>query len=132
MQRKLIAKLLSANSSTLRLPKRYSYCILRERLHPSCSTLLNEHARIFIDETQCSVVQVLTDPDKRRQYDQGVDPLDPEAQAQQGGGNPFQGGNFQFVFPGGFNPFGGGGGGGGGGGFNPFGGGGGFKFHFGG
>lgn len=59
--------------------------------------------------------EVLTDPEKRKMFDNGEDPLDPEA--QQGHGNPFHG----------FNPFGGGG--------NPFGGGGGdgpfqFKFHF--
>lgn len=54
--------------------------------------------------------EVLTDPDKRNQFDNGDDPLDP--QSQNGGG-------------GGFNPFGQG--------FNPFGGGGqgfNFKFHF--
>jgi len=64
--------------------------------------------------------EVLTDEEKRSQFDAGVDPLDPEAQQGGGGGgggfNPFQGG-----FPGGgFGGFGGSGGGGGGG----------FKFHF--
>ncbi|XP_050417587.1 dnaJ homolog subfamily C member 3 [Patella vulgata] len=49
--------------------------------------------------------EVLTDPEKRRQFDQGEDPLDPEEQ-NRGGGNPFQHG------------------------FNPFGSGGSFKFHF--
>lgn len=55
--------------------------------------------------------EVLTDPDKRNQFDNGEDPLDPEN--QQGGGHGFN------PFGQGFNPFGGGGGGG----FN-------FKFHF--
>jgi len=56
--------------------------------------------------------EVLTDEEKRSQFDAGVDPLDPEAQQEGagGGGNPFYGG-----FP---HGFGGGGGGGG------------FKFHF--
>lgn len=53
--------------------------------------------------------EVLTDETKRRQYDNGQDPLDPESQ-QGGGGNPFGQG---------FDPFRQGGGGG----FN-------FKFHF--
>jgi len=57
----------------------------------------------FIDIA--SAKEVLTDPEKRKQFDSGVDPLDPEA--QQGGGGRR-------------------------GGFNPFGGGGGFEFHFGG
>ena len=61
--------------------------------------------------------EVLTDPEKRKQFDSGVDPLDPEAQKQQG--NPFGEG---------FHPFAGGFGGG-----SPFGGSGGqrFTFHFG-
>lgn len=51
------------------------------------------------------LAQVLTDPEKRAQFDAGVDPLDPEA--QRGGGGPFnnpfhhyqQGGSpFQFKF----------------------------------
>ena len=41
----------------------------------------------------------------RQKYDQGEDPLDPEA--QQGGGHPFRHGGQQFHFHGG-NPFGGG------------------------
>ncbi|VDP09875.1 unnamed protein product [Soboliphyme baturini] len=43
--------------------------------------------------------EVLTDPNKRQQFDSGIDPLDPEMQQQQHGGHPFYG--FQ-----GFNPFG--------------------------
>jgi DnaJ family protein C protein 3 len=56
-----------------------------------------------------SAKEVLTDPEKRRQFDQGIDPLDAQEQSQRNqqqqhhGFNPFQG-------------FGGGGGGGGGGG----------------
>lgn len=56
----------------------------------------------FIDVAAAK--EVLTDPEKRRQFDSGEDPLDPEAN-QQGfrGGNPFhhfhQGGSpFQFKF----------------------------------
>jgi len=63
----------------------------------------------FIDIA--SAKEVLTDPEKRKQFDSGVDPLDPEA--QQGGGgrrhhgfNPFGGGGFEFHFGGGgFNGF---------------------------
>jgi len=54
--------------------------------------------------------EVLHDDEKRQQYDNGQDPLDPEAQQGGGGG-------------GGFNPFGQG--------FNPFGDGAHFEFHFG-
>ena len=52
--------------------------------------------------------EVLSDPEKRQQFDNGEDPLDPEEQSRQGGqGHPFghggfpfnfQGGNFQFKF----------------------------------
>jgi len=49
--------------------------------------------------------EVLTDEEMRQKYDQGEDPLDPEA--QQGGGHPFRHGGQQFHFHGG-NPFGGG------------------------
>lgn len=57
--------------------------------------------------------EVLSDPEKRKQFDNGVDPLDPEAQSGGGGGrgqgfNPFGGGGFTFHF------------GGGGGGFHDF------------
>merc|ERR1712055_151937 len=48
--------------------------------------------------------EVLTDEEMRQKYDQGEDPLDPEA--QQGGGHPFRHGGQQFHFHGG-NPFGG-------------------------
>ena len=72
--------------------------------------------------------EVLTDEEKRSQFDGGMDPLDPEAQGggggRGGGFNPFQNGGF-----GGF-PGGGGFGGGGFGGFPGGDGGGGFKFHF--
>jgi len=54
--------------------------------------------------------EVLTDDEKRQQYDNGQDPLDPEAQQGGGGGGR------------GFNPFGEG--------FNPFGEGAHFEFHF--
>merc|ERR1719374_242224 len=54
--------------------------------------------------------EVLTDDEKRQQYDNGQDPLDPEAQQGGGGGGR------------GFNPFGEG--------FNPFGDGAHFEFHF--
>jgi len=60
--------------------------------------------------------EVLSDPEMRKQFDQGVDPLDAEQQAEENR-NPFGGG---------FNPFGGGGGFK----FHQGGGGGGFKFHF--
>merc|ERR1739838_274892 len=63
-----------------------------------------KNEKIFIDIA--SAKEVLTDPEMRKKFDAGIDPLDPEAQNQgQGRG-------------GGFNPFGQGGGG--------------FKFHFGG
>ncbi|XP_069105211.1 dnaJ homolog subfamily C member 3-like [Argopecten irradians] len=63
--------------------------------------------KMFVDIAAAK--EVLTDPDKRQQFDNGEDPLDPEQQ-QQGGGHHWHQG---------FNPFGSGGGGG----FN-------FKFHF--
>lgn len=67
-----------------------------------------KHAeKVFMDIAAAK--EVLTDPEKRQQFDNGEDPLDPEQQ-QGGHGNPF----FH-----GFNPFGGGGNQG----FN-------FKFHF--
>lgn len=56
----------------------------------------------FIDVAAAK--EVLTDPEKRRQFDQGEDPLDPEANANGfRNGNPFhqfhQGGSpFQFKF----------------------------------
>ena len=56
--------------------------------------------------------EVLSDEEKRSQFDAGSDPLDPEA--QQGGGGGGGGGGFHHPFQGGF---GGGGGGGSGGGF---------------
>ncbi|XP_022098739.1 dnaJ homolog subfamily C member 3-like [Acanthaster planci] len=66
-------------------------------------------SKMFMDIAAAK--EVLTDPEKRQQFDQGEDPLDPEEQQKrnQHWGNPFGGG---------FNPFGSGGGG-----FN-------FKFHF--
>lgn len=86
------------------------------------------HPDNFQDETEkkkaekkfmdiAAAKEVLTDDEKRQQFDNGEDPLDPEEQARSG--NPFQGGNYHF-----HHPFQGGGG--------PFGGGGGhsFKFHF--
>ncbi|CAJ0577402.1 unnamed protein product, partial [Mesorhabditis spiculigera] len=65
----------------------------------------------FIDIA--SAKEVLTDEEKRKQFDAGIDPLDPEAQQGGGGGHWGHHGGF----PHGFNPFGDGGGGS-------------FKFHF--
>lgn len=56
--------------------------------------------------------EVLSDEEMRQKYDQGEDPLDPEAGRGEGGGHPFHRGGQQFHFPGGFP------------------GGGQFKFHF--
>jgi len=78
------------------------------------------HPDVFKDEKEKEAAQkkfieiaaakeVLTNDEKRQQYDNGQDPLDPEAQQGGGGG-------------GGFNPFGEG--------FNPFGDGAHFEFHF--
>lgn len=55
----------------------------------------------FIDVAAAK--EVLTDPEKRKQFDMGEDPLDPEAgQGFRGGQNPFQhfhhGSPFQFKF----------------------------------
>ncbi|XP_053694100.1 dnaJ homolog subfamily C member 3 [Sabethes cyaneus] len=54
----------------------------------------------FIDVAAAK--EVLTDPEKRRQFDAGEDPLDPEANRGFGGGNPFHhfqhGSPFQFKF----------------------------------
>ena len=60
--------------------------------------------RKFLEIT--SAKEVLTDPEKRKMYDDGIDPLDPEAQAQ----GAHQGGPFGGMPFGGFNPFGTGGG----------------------
>ena len=79
------------------------------------------HPDVFKDEKEKEAAQkkfidiaaakeVLTDDEKRQQYDNGQDPLDPEAQQGGGGGGR------------GFNPFGEG--------FNPFGGESHFEFHF--
>ena len=67
--------------------------------------------------------EVLTDPEKKRMFDNGVDPLDAEEKMEedQKNANPF-GGGFPFGGGGGFRRQGGGGGFGGRG----------FKFHFGG
>lgn len=58
--------------------------------------------------------EVLTDGEKRQQFDDGSDPLDAQEQADanRGHGHPFGGGGFRFR-QGGGGPFGGGGGGGG-------------------
>ncbi|XP_061549029.1 dnaJ homolog subfamily C member 3a [Phycodurus eques] len=53
----------------------------------------------FIDIAQAK--EVLTDPEKRTKFDQGVDPLDPESQQGHHGG-----GGGHHHFQGGFNPFG--------------------------
>ena len=47
--------------------------------------------------------------EKRKKFDNGVDPLDPEEGQQGNGFNPFQGGGFTFHFGGGngFHGFGG-------------------------
>lgn len=55
----------------------------------------------FIDVAAAK--EVLTDPEKRKQFDMGEDPLDPEGRQGFGGGNPFQhfhhgGSPFQFKF----------------------------------
>ncbi|XP_058823245.1 dnaJ homolog subfamily C member 3-like [Topomyia yanbarensis] len=54
----------------------------------------------FIDVAAAK--EVLTDPEKRQQFDSGMDPLDPEANRFGGGGNPFHhfqhGSPFQFKF----------------------------------
>jgi len=51
--------------------------------------------------------EVLTDEEMRQKYDEGEDPLDPEAGRGEGGGHPFRHGGHTFHFPGG-HPFGGG------------------------
>lgn len=55
----------------------------------------------FIDVAAAK--EVLTDPEKRRQFDNGEDPLDPESNRGFQNGNPFQhfqqgGSPFQFKF----------------------------------
>lgn len=74
------------------------------------------HPDNFQDETEkkaaekkfmdiAAAKEVLSDDEMRQKFDQGEDPLDPEAQRQGGGhpfqhfhGNPFGNGNFQFKF----------------------------------
>jgi len=63
---------------------------------------------VFIDIAAAK--EVLTDPEKRKQFDNGMDPLDAEEQAQQNQGfNPFHHGGSPFG--GGHQHFGGGNGG---------------------
>lgn len=68
-----------------------AYRKLAQKWHPDNFQDDDEKKRAqdkFIDIAAAK--DVLTDEEKRRQFDQGIDPLDPEAQ-QHGGFNPFQG-----------------------------------------
>ncbi|CAI5440253.1 unnamed protein product [Caenorhabditis angaria] len=82
-----------------------AYRQLAQKWHPDNFKSEDEKKKAekkFIDIAAAK--EVLTDKEKREQFDNGIDPLDPEAQNQQHHGH--HGG-----FPHGFNPFGGGGGG---------------------
>lgn len=76
------------------------YRKLAAKYHPDNFTDEKEKAKnekVFIDVARAK--EVLTDEEKRRQFDSGIDPLDPEAQNQHHGGFPFQGGfDSPFVF----------------------------------
>lgn len=77
------------------------YRKLAAKYHPDNFTDEREKAKnekVFIDVARAK--EVLTDDEKRRQFDSGIDPLDPEAQNQHHhGGFPFQGGfDSPFVF----------------------------------
>lgn len=78
-----------------------AYRKLAQKWHPDNyqGDSKKEAEKKFIDIAAAK--EVLTDPEKRKQFDNGEDPLDPESQ-QGKGFNPFQG----------FNPFGSGSGGG--------------------
>ncbi|XP_064456075.1 dnaJ homolog subfamily C member 3-like [Ornithodoros turicata] len=80
-----------------------AYRKLAQKWHPDNfqDEKKKEAEKKFIDIA--SAKEVLTDPEKRKRFDNGEDPLDPESQQGQGF-NPFQHG---------FHPFGGGGGSGG-------------------
>ncbi|CAP30241.1 Protein CBR-DNJ-7 [Caenorhabditis briggsae] len=88
-----------------------AYRKLAQKWHPDNFSDEEEKKKAekkFIDIAAAK--EVLQDEEKRRQFDQGIDPLDPEAQRQQGGHHGGWGGGF----PHGFHHFGGGHGGGGG------------------
>jgi len=79
-----------------------AYRKLASEWHPDKHEEANKPAaeKKFLDIAAAK--EVLTDPEKRQKFDNGEDPLDPEAQNEhQGGGHPF--------FHQGFNPFGSGG-----------------------
>uniref|UniRef100_A0A8R1E344 J domain-containing protein n=1 Tax=Caenorhabditis japonica TaxID=281687 RepID=A0A8R1E344_CAEJA len=87
-----------------------AYRKLAQKWHPDNFSDDDEKKKAekkFIDIAAAK--EVLQDEEKRRQFDQGIDPLDPEAQRQ--GGHHH--GGFGNGFPHGFHHFGGGGGGGG-------------------
>uniref|UniRef100_H3A0R8 DnaJ homolog subfamily C member 3 n=1 Tax=Latimeria chalumnae TaxID=7897 RepID=H3A0R8_LATCH len=92
-----------------------AYRKLAQQWHPDNFQNEEEKKRAekkFIDIAAAK--EVLTDPEKRKMFDAGEDPLDPENQQGGGGGNPFHRSWNTWQ---GFNPFGSGG---------PFN----FKFHF--
>lgn len=87
-----------------------AYRKLAQKWHPDLFQDEDEKARAqekFIDIAAAK--DVLTDPEKRKQYDAGVDPLDPQAGGGHHGG--WQHGQWGDFGGQGFNPFGGGGGG---------------------
>lgn len=105
-------KILGVKRSASKREITKAYRKLAQKWHPDNFSEDEEKAKAqkkFIDIAAAK--EVLTDEEKRRQFDAGVDPLDPEAQQGGGGGHHFHGG-----FPHGFNPFGEGGGS--------------FRFHF--
>ncbi|EGT52922.1 CBN-DNJ-7 protein [Caenorhabditis brenneri] len=84
-----------------------AYRKLAQKWHPDNFSDEEEKKKAekkFIDIAAAK--EVLQDEEKRRQFDQGIDPLDPEAQRQGGGHGGWGGG-----FPHGFHHFGGGHGG---------------------
>lgn len=83
-----------------------AYRKMAQKWHPD--NFANNEAEKKIAEKKfidiAAAKEVLTDPEKRRQFDQGEDPLDPEASQNpfRGGGHPFHhfqhGSPFQFKF----------------------------------
>jgi len=113
-------KILGVNKRATKKEIMKAYKKLAREWHPDKFSSEEEKAAAqnkFIDIAAAK--EVLTDDEKRQKFDSGVDPLDPEAQNEGGGQNPFRGGHPFANFRGG-SPFGSGG---------QFGGGGG-SFHF--
>ena len=100
-------KILGVKRSASKREITKQYRRLAAKYHPDNFTDEKEKAKnekVFIDVARAK--EVLTDDEKRKQFDMGIDPLDPESQQQHHShGFPFHGGGFDapFVFRFNFN-----------------------------